>query len=133
MVQIHPHENITHNALNDMTCYDLLQISIDATDDDIRRGYRLAAKRHHPDANPYDRTAPARWRLIQQAYDTLRQPDIRARYDHDLKIKIWRNNNQAHNADTATSDVFSSVRRNLERLMRMMAQERHIGMNSKDK
>lgn len=130
MAIIYPHVNTPRTSMSDMTCYDLLQIEIDATDAEIRRGYLMAAKRHHPDANPYDRTAPARFRLIQQAYDTLRHPDSRAKYDYDLKHKIWHS--QQVTNDNAASDMFSSVRRSLERLMRLMAQERDIVV-SKDK
>ena len=52
-----------------------------ATESDIKRAYRRLARRFHPDINPGDRMAEARFRQILEAYETLIDPDRRSRYD----------------------------------------------------
>ena len=49
--------------------------------DDIKRAYRRLARRLHPDINPGDREAAARFRQVLDAYETLIDPDRRRRYD----------------------------------------------------
>src|SRR5215218_6124076 len=51
--------------------YRLLDVARAATDDDIRKAYRQLARKHHPDANPDDPHAEERFKVIQQAYETL--------------------------------------------------------------
>jgi curved DNA-binding protein CbpA len=62
------------------TYYDILGVSRDATPDEIRAAYRRLAKQNHPDVNP-DPAANERFIAIQQAYETLIDPDARVRYD----------------------------------------------------
>lgn len=69
-----------------MDYYALLGVKRGATEADIKRAYRRLARRYHPDINPGDRTAEARFRQIQQAYETLIDPERRARYDAGQEI-----------------------------------------------
>jgi molecular chaperone DnaJ len=64
-----------------MDLYVVLGLPHGATDADIKRAYRRLARRFHPDINPGDRMAEARFRQILQAYETLIDPDRRQRYD----------------------------------------------------
>ncbi|BBL68314.1 J domain-containing protein [Methanoculleus chikugoensis] len=66
------------------THYEILGVSTDATSDEIRAAYRRLAKRYHPDIN-HDPDAGERFIAIQQAYETLIDPDARARYDLALR------------------------------------------------
>ena len=68
-----------------MDLYIVLGLSPGATEPDIKRAYRRLARRFHPDINPGDRTAEARFRQILEAYETLIDPDRRSRYEsgHD--------------------------------------------------
>ena len=66
------------------TCYEILGVSRDATPDEIRAAYRRLAKQYHPDINQ-DPDANERFIAIQQAYETLIDPEARARYDIALQ------------------------------------------------
>jgi molecular chaperone DnaJ len=64
-----------------MDLYVILGLEHDASESDIKRAYRRLARRYHPDINPGDRTAEARFRQILEAYETLMDPQRRSRYD----------------------------------------------------
>jgi molecular chaperone DnaJ len=61
--------------------YETLGVSRDATDEEIKRAYRKLARSHHPDANPDDPEAEARFKEIAAAYAVLGDHERRARYD----------------------------------------------------
>lgn len=61
--------------------YDLLGVSHDASDAELKRAYRVAARQYHPDANPDDPEAEARFKEVAKAYETLSDPQRRAQYD----------------------------------------------------
>lgn len=61
--------------------YELLEVSRDASHEEIKRSYRVLARRHHPDANPDDPAAEARFKEIAAAYETLSDPQKRDHYD----------------------------------------------------
>jgi molecular chaperone DnaJ len=64
--------------------YQLLELSREASQDDIRKAHRKLARKHHPDANPEDPRAEERFKQIQQAYEVLSNPEKRRKYDKEL-------------------------------------------------
>src|SRR5450432_4076194 len=61
--------------------YEVLGLARDASGDDLRKAYRQAALKHHPDRNPGDCEAAARFKELSEAYQILSDDDKRARYD----------------------------------------------------
>lgn len=61
--------------------YEVLGVGKSATDDEIKKAYRKAAIKFHPDKNPGDKEAEEKFKEAAEAYDVLSNPDKRARYD----------------------------------------------------
>ena len=61
--------------------YDILGVSRNATQEEIKRAYRRLARKYHPDVNPGDKAAEERFKEIQEAYEVLGDPEKRAKYD----------------------------------------------------
>lgn len=61
--------------------YELIGVDRDATQDEIKKAYRKRAQQLHPDRNPDDPEAEARFKEVAQAYETLSDPARRDRYD----------------------------------------------------
>jgi DnaJ-class molecular chaperone len=61
--------------------YEVLGIKRDASEGDIKKAYRKLAREYHPDRNPGDKQAEARFKEVQDAYDILSDKDKRAQYD----------------------------------------------------
>lgn len=61
--------------------YEVLGVDRQASEEDIKKAYRKLARQYHPDRNPGDKTAEARFKEVQEAYDVLSDKDKRAQYD----------------------------------------------------
>ncbi|HEX4483601.1 MAG TPA: molecular chaperone DnaJ [Solirubrobacteraceae bacterium] len=61
--------------------YKTLGVEKKATPEEIKKAYRKLARQYHPDANPDDKNAEARFKEISQAHDVLGDPEKRKQYD----------------------------------------------------
>ena len=59
--------------------YSVLGVAKTATDDEIRKAFRKLAKKHHPDLNPGNKEAEAKFKEISQANEILSDPEKRRR------------------------------------------------------
>jgi curved DNA-binding protein len=65
----------------DEDLYSVLGVARTASEEEIRKAYRKAARKHHPDVNPGDKKAEERFKKISGAYEVLSKPEKRALYD----------------------------------------------------
>ena len=61
--------------------YEILGVSRDAGDGEIKKAYRQLAVKYHPDKNPDSKEAEDKFKEVAEAYEVLRDPEIRSRYD----------------------------------------------------
>lgn len=61
--------------------YEILGVERDATPEALKKAFRKAALKHHPDRNNNDKEAEAKFKEAAEAYEILSDPDQRARYD----------------------------------------------------
>src|SRR5262245_12350223 len=73
--------------------YATLGLDKKATDGDIKKAYRKLARKYHPDLNPGDKTAEAKFKEINEANEVLGDREKRRKYD-DLGAN-WRQYEQA--------------------------------------
>lgn len=61
--------------------YAALGVARDASPEELKKAYRKLAMQYHPDRNPGDKSAEAKFKEVNEAYDVLRDPEKRAAYD----------------------------------------------------
>ena len=61
--------------------YSVLGVKRDAPEKEIRTAYRKLARKHHPDVNPGDKASEAKFKEINNAYEVLKDPEKRKKYD----------------------------------------------------
>jgi molecular chaperone DnaJ len=86
--------------------YDILGVSKDVTQDELKKVYRKLAIQYHPDKNQGDKKAEEKFKEISEAYDTLSDENKRKKYDFSL------NNPNPHDNDISMYDIFNRMNRN---------------------
>ena len=61
--------------------YAILGVSRNASEKDIKQAYRRLARKYHPDVNPGDKAAEAKFKEMSEAYEVLSDPEKRKKYD----------------------------------------------------
>jgi molecular chaperone DnaJ len=84
-------------------CYKVLGIPVRATQEEIRSAFRYLAMKLHPDRNPGNPAAAARFREVRKAYETLKDPASRGKYDRLRGYR--RSKRQAY--DASWTDIHS--------------------------
>lgn len=89
------------------TPYEVLQVSKNATEDELKKAYRRLSKIYHPDMNPGDKEAEIRFKEVSESYETLKDPQKRKKLDMDLY------NYEGHTTSTTVNssayDIFNSL------------------------
>lgn len=92
--------------------YKALEVSKDASREEIRRSYRRLARKYHPDANPNDKGAEERFKEVQHAYEVLSNPEKRREYDEGPRSFFGQSPQGAQAANARDfadlSDLFGS-------------------------
>lgn len=79
------------------TYYDLLGVNKSSTQDEIKKAYRKMAHQHHPDKNQGNKEAESKFKEINNAYETLSDPQKRANYDRFGEAGVNNGANGASN------------------------------------
>lgn len=83
--------------------YAILGVSKTASADEIKKNYRRLARKYHPDMNPGDKQAEARFKEVSEAYEVLSDSDKRKKYDQFGQY--WKQAGQAWPGGGAGVDV----------------------------
>ena len=79
--------------------YKILGVEKSATDAELKKAYRDMAKKYHPDKNPGNKSSEEKFKEISEAYEVLKDPDKRKKYD-----QLGSNWKQYQNAGTGSTD-----------------------------
>ena len=94
---------------SDSDYYELLEIERTADDGSIKSSYRRLAMRWHPDKNPGDAAAEAKFKAISEAYDVLKDPQKRAAYNQYGKAAFQQGGGGGAQDFGGFADIFDNI------------------------
>lgn len=89
--------------------YEVLGVARDASEDEIKRAYRKMALQNHPDHNPDNPEAEQRFKEAAEAYEVLRDPERRARYDQFGHAGVGNNGDFGGFGSPKISSLISAI------------------------
>ena len=89
--------------------YEVMGVPKNASEDEIKKAYRKLAKQYHPDLNPGDKNAEAKFKEVNEAYEVLSDKDKRARYDQFGHAGVDPNFGGGPGGDPFGGDPFGGV------------------------
>jgi len=93
----------------DKDFYKTLGVSKDVTDADLKKTYRKLARKYHPDSNPGDDAAEAKFKEISEAYSVLSDKEQRTEYDQIRAMGSGARFTAGGQADGGFDDVFGGM------------------------
>lgn len=90
----------------DLDYYEILEISKNASDEEIKKAFRKLALKYHPDRNQGDKTAENKFKLINEAYQCLSDPQKRQIYDRYGKDGLNGSNSGFSGFGSMFEDIF---------------------------
>ncbi len=87
--------------------YEILGISSNAKPEEIKKAYRQKALQHHPDKNPGDATAEAKFKEAAEAYEVLSNPEKKSGYDQFGHAGMGNNFGGGFGGGMSMDDIFS--------------------------
>ncbi len=89
--------------------YSILEVSREASADEIKKAYRNLAFKYHPDRNAGDKNAEEKFKQINEAYSVLGDETKRRQYDmYGSSDNSWRTQNQSQNYGNGTYGRYSN-------------------------